>query len=257
MDVNNFYKEVFEETLGLDVLGLESTYQQLVKLVETKTLITFSNYIPALYKFRLDISEPKNVVRDDLGTYGVEFYLEDPVLEKFHLPILGIEKVEYTGDGAVDPYDPNSTNYYSSVITSRNNLTLDAVLMGSEYTYNRTLTDFAMPWKKYHEYRGGNILYLKNYAYESGVEVTVKTQYPNLTSIPEEYREIFIKLAVYDIRIYLWNWLRYMENIVTPAGNLDLKFDWSGAESEREDYLKDLRSKSFYDRVGPRFFQIV
>ena len=43
MDVNNFYKEVFEDTLGLDVLGLESTYQNLVKLVETKTLITFSN----------------------------------------------------------------------------------------------------------------------------------------------------------------------------------------------------------------------
>ena len=58
MDVNNFYKEVFEETLGLDVLGLESTYHQLVKLVETKTLVTFSNYIPALYKFRLDISDP-------------------------------------------------------------------------------------------------------------------------------------------------------------------------------------------------------
>ena len=257
MDVNNFYKEVFEDTLGLDVLGLESTYQNLVKLVETKTLITFSNYIPALYKMRLDISDPKNVVRDDLGTYGVEFYLNDPVLEKFHLPILGVEKVEYTGDGSVDPYDPNSTAYYSSVIASRNNLTLDTVLIGSEYTYNRTLTDFSMPWKKYYEYRGGNILYLKNYAYESGVEVTVKTQYPNITSIPEEYREIFIKLAVYDIRIYLWNWLRYMENIVTPAGNLDLKFDWSSAESEREDYIRELRSKSFYDRIGARFLQIV
>ena len=54
MDVNNFYKEVFERTLGLDVLGLENTYQELVRLVESKTLITFSQYIPALYKFKLD-----------------------------------------------------------------------------------------------------------------------------------------------------------------------------------------------------------
>ena len=75
MDVNNFYKEVFERTLGLDVLGLENTYQELVRLVESKTLITFSQYIPALYKFKLDISNPMNVVPDEVGTYGVEFYM--------------------------------------------------------------------------------------------------------------------------------------------------------------------------------------
>ena len=37
MDVQVFYKELFEQTLGLDVLGIESQFPDLVKLVESKT----------------------------------------------------------------------------------------------------------------------------------------------------------------------------------------------------------------------------
>ena len=43
MDVQNFYKELFVDTLGLDVLGLEKQFPALVKLVETKSIVTFSN----------------------------------------------------------------------------------------------------------------------------------------------------------------------------------------------------------------------
>jgi hypothetical protein len=257
MDVQNFYKELFVDTLGLDVLGLEKQFPALVKLVETKTIVTFSNYIPALYMMYLDLTDESNIIRNDHGTLGTEYYLSDPVLEKFHLPILGVEKIDYNNVGQVDPYDPNSTAYYSSIIASRNNITLESVLMGSEYTYNRTLTDFAFPWKRYHEYRGGNVLYLRNYAFGGTAEITVKTRFPNLVSIPEEYREIFITLAKYDVRIFLWNWLKYLTDIVTPSGNLDLRFDWSDAERDREDYLKELRTKTLPDRVFSRYFTIV
>jgi hypothetical protein len=44
---------------------------------------------------------------------------------------------------------------------------------------------------------------------------------------------------------------------VTPAGNLDLKIDdWDGASREREDYLKELRTRAFSDRVNVRYFKI-
>ena len=257
MDVQNFYKELFVDTLGLDVLGLEKQFPALVKLVETKSIVTFSNYIPALYRMYLDLTDKTNIIRNDQHTLGVEYYLSDPVLEKFNLPILGIEKIDYNNVGQVDPYDPNSTAYYSSIIASRNNITLESVLMGSEYTYNRPLTDFAFPWKRYHEYRGGNVLYLRNYAFGGTAEITIKTRFPNLVSIPEEYREIFIALAKFDVRIYLWNWLKYMTDIVTPSGNLDLRFDWSDQEREREDYIKELRTKTLPDRVFSRYFTIV
>lgn len=258
MDVNNFYKEVFEQTLGLDVLGLEAEYQTLVKLIESKTIVTFSNYIPALYLTYLDLSDRSNVIRDDHNTLGVEFYLEDPVLNKFNLPILGIEKIDYNNTGeSTDPYNPDSSAYYSSVIASRNNLTLDGLLMGSEYSYNLTLTASAYPWNRYFELRGPHTLFLRNYAFGGTAEITVKTRYPNLVSIPEEYREILVKLACLDIKVYLWNSLRYLENIVTPTGNLSLQFDWSSAESDREDFLKDLRNRSFADRVSTKYFMII
>lgn len=257
MDVRQFYQELFEYTLGLDVLGLESQFPDLVKLVNKKTLLTFGTMVPIKYLHYLDLTDESRIVRKDHHTYGVEYYIQDDVLEKFHLPILGVEKIEYNNAGNVDPYDPNSTAYYSSVIASRQNLTLESVLFGSEYTYNRVLTDSAMPFKRYHELRGQNILYLRNYAIQGTVEVVIKTRWPNLVSIPEEYHEAFMKLAQLDVKIFLWGQLRYLPTIPTPVGTLELRVDWENAETERLDYLKELKRMSFPDRVGPQYFQLL
>lgn len=257
MNVGRFFKELFEETLGLDVLGLENQFPQLVRLVEEKTILTFSNYLDIKYLMYLDLEDEKNIIRKDHHTLGVEYYLHDPILDKYHLPILGIDKIEYNSVGNVDPYDANSTAYYSSIIASRNNLSLEQLLMGSEYTYNRTLTDFALPWKRYFEYRGNNVLYLRNYAVGGEVEITARTAYPNLASIPEEYRQEMLTLAKYDIEIKLWNELKYLESVVTPSGNIDLRIsNWENAEQEREEYLRDLRSRTFSDRAVSGYFTI-
>lgn len=257
MNVNQFYTELFESTLGLDVIGLDSCFREFVKIIDSKTLITFGNLIPIRYLHYLDLTDTSKIIKKEQHTLGVEYYLDDPVLDKYKLPILGVEKIEYNNVGDVDPYDPDSTAYYNSVITSRQNLTLESVLFGSEYTYNRTLTDSAMPFKRYHELRGPRVLYLKNYAIQGTVEVTLKTRWPNVVSIPEEYRADFIKLAKLDIEIAAWNSLRYLEDIVTSSGNLSLRFNWEGAEQEREDFLKELRNRSFPDRTGPMYFQIL
>lgn len=257
MDVRQFYQELFEYTLGLDVLGLENQFPELVKLIDKKTLLTFGNMVPIKYLHYLDLTDESRIVRKDHHTYGVEYYIQDDVLEKYHLPILGVEKIEYNNVGNVDPYDPNSTAYYSSVIASRQNLTLESVLFGSEYTYNRTLTDSAMPFKRYHELRGQNVLYLRNYAIQGTVEVVIKTRWPNIVSIPEEFHEAFMKLAQLDVKIFLWSQLRYLPTIPTPVGTLELRVDWENAENERQDYLKELKRMSFPDRVGPQYFQIL
>lgn len=258
MNVNNFYRELFEYTLGLDVLGLEKQFPQLIKLINRKTILAFSNAIPVIYHYYLDLTNEANIVKKEQHTLGVEYYLSDPVLDKFQMPILSVDSIEYNNIGAVDPYDPDSTAYYNSVITSRQNLTLESVLFGSEYTYNRTLTDSAMPFKRYHELRGSRVLYLKNYAIQGTVEVTMHIAWPNLVSIPEEYHEAFMGLAKLDVKQACWNQLKYLEDVVTPVGNLNLKInDWEGAEKERDEYLQSLRTKSFPDRVGASFFHIL
>lgn len=254
MQVSRLYKELFEYTLGLDVIGLESMIPACVKIIEEKTLQTFSTLIAPSYKIYLDLEDETNIIRKDHATLGVEYRLDDPVLQKFRLPIMSVDQIDYNNNGVVDPYDPNSSQYYSSVIASRNNLSIESLMMGSEYTYNRTLTDFAMPWKRYYEYRGNNVLYLRNYAFGGRVEITVRTRWPNVASIPEELRSDFILLAKYDVEINLWTNLRYLESVVTPAGNLDLKFNWDNAEQEREDFIKELRTRAFPDRVQTRYF---
>lgn len=258
MDVCAMYKEIFIDTMGLDVLGMESKFQTLVRLIETKTLTAFSQCIPALYITYLNLDDSSLVIRNDHATVGTEYVLEDPVLDKFRLPILGVEKIDYNNVGdSVDPYDPNSTAYYESVANSRNGLTLEGVLMGPEYTYNTTLTNFALPWNRYFELRGPHTLYMRNYAAGGIAEVTLKTRYPNVASIPEEFRETFIELAIYDCQIFLWNSLKYLLQVVTPSGSLDLGFDWSNAAAERKEFLKDLRSRSLPDRVGASYFRIL
>lgn len=257
MNTNQFYRELFEQNLGLDSLGLEDRCSELVKIVDSTTLLAFGNLIPIKYLHYLDLTDTSKIVKKEQHTLGVEYYIDDPVLDKFHLPILGIEKIEYNNVGDVDPYDPDSTAYYNSVITSRQNLTLESVLFGSEYSFNRVLTDAAMPFKRHHELRGQRVLYLKNYAIQGTVEVTLKTRWPNVVSIPEEYHEDFLHLATLDCKIKLWNDLAYLANIVTSEGNLELNFDWSNAEQERSDFLRELRTRSFPDRTGPMYFQIL
>ena len=129
--------------------------------------------------------------------------------------------------------------------------------MGSEYTYSRTLIDTAIPHKRYKEFRGNRILYLENWGYQGCVEIKLKTTWPNIVSIPEEYQETLLTLAKLDIQVKLWNELKYLEDIPTPNGNLQLRFDWSGAERERDDFLKELRQKSLPDRTGPVYFHIL
>ena len=257
MNTNQFYRELFEQNLGLDSLGLEDRCSELVKIVDSTTLLAFGNLIPIKYLHYLDLTDTSKIVKKEQHTLGVEYYIDDPVLDKFHLPILGIEKIEYNNVGDVDPYDPDSTAYYNSVITSRQNLTLESVLFGSEYSYNRVLTDAAMPFKRHHELRGQRVLYLKNYAIQGTVEVTLKTRWPNVVSIPEEYHEDFLHLATLDCKIKLWNDLVYLTSVVSPEGNLELNFDWSNAEQERSDFLRELRTRSFPDRTGPMYFQIL
>lgn len=257
MNVCNFYQGLFEDTLGLDVYGLENRYTDLVRLIDRKTLKTFGNLIPAFYLTYLDLGDPAHIVKKDFQTSGVEYYIDDPVLKKFRLPILGVDHVEYANCGNVDAYDPEAAAFYNTVFATRNNVTLEGVLMGSESTTSRTLIDTAIPYKRYNEFRGGHILYLKNWGDSGFVEIKIKTKWPNIVSIPEEYEEIFTTIAKYDVEIKLWNSLKYLEDVPTPNGNLQLRFDWSGAEREREDYLKELRLKTIPDRVGPVYFHIL
>jgi len=257
MDVSLFYRDLFEFTLSLDTMGLDNRFRDLVKLVDQKTLLAFGNEVPAFYLTYLDLGDPRYMVRKDHYVLGTEYYIADPVLDKFNLPILGVDRVEYSSTEKVDPFGMDEATYYNTILANRGSMTLEGVLFGSEYAYNRSIVDTALPYKRKQEYRGGKILYLENWGHDNIVEVKIKTRWPNVVSIPEEYREAFTSLAKLDMKIKLWNELKYIEDVVTPKGNLQLRVDWSSAEQEREEYLRTLKSKSMPDRCGASYFHIL
>ena len=256
MDICNFYTELFEDTLGLDVLGLENRYKELVDLINRKTLVVFSQLIPCRYYTYVNLDSKNELIHEDINRVGREYYLADPVIDKFHLQINAIEKCNLASG---TQFDPERDNYYSSVITSRQNISLDSILGGAESTYGRNLADFAIPFKKYFEYRGNRVLYLENWPYNGLIECLCQTNWPNIASIPEEHHVNFVQLAIYDVKIKLWNELKYLEDITLPVGgNLNLKInDWEGAQNERNDFIRELKTKSLPDRVGTGWFHVV
>ena len=250
MDVNAFFHTLFEQRLGLHAIGLEARYTELVKIIDRVTIPVFSDYIPAYYRTYLDLRDPHNLVKKEHATLGSTYYIDDPVLDMFNLQILGLEHMEPANYGNVDPYDPNSSAYYSAVIAQRNNIDLESVLMGSEYTYNRTLIDSSIPFKRYQSLVGPRTIYLRNWPLITAVEIILKVRWPNIASIPEEYREILLDLAMYDIEVYLWHELKYIEDIPIPQGTMSLRFNWENADELRKDYLKELRRSSAPDRFA-------
>lgn len=250
MDVNNFYKSVFEDTLGLDVLGLEYTYRDLVELINRNTLYVFSDHIPCYYTTVIEPDDSRYVVGRERSHYGRECYIPDATMKKFNLPILELADVNWA--------DTARSGYYGELVAAYQFSDVQSILMGSEQTYMTTMLDSAIPFKPYYNYRGGDVVYLRNIPQNTPVELVIRTKFPNLVSIPDNYREVFKTLALFDIKIKLWNELKYLEEIVTPAGNLNLKInDWESAERDREAWIREFKAKSAPDRYGATYFTIL
>lgn len=250
MDTNRLYQDTFEDKLGLDVLGLESRFKSLVELINRTTLPTFSEYIPCYYTRILDPSDERYVVSRDRSHYGTEYYLRDEVMERFNLPVLDFHDCNFS--------DLSRSGLYGEIIARNNARDVYSVLMGSVMTTANTLIDSAIPFKPVYTYRSGNTFYLRNIPNTGPVEIVIRTVFPNIVSIPDEYFSSFQQLAIYDIKIKLWSELKYIEDVVTPQGNLQLKInDWESADKDREDWLERFRGKSFPDRNGHIYFTVL
>jgi len=258
MDVNQFFRELFEYDLGLDAMGLENQYRELVRMIDTKTLTTWSNYVPARLTTYIDMRSNRNLVRKDFREASAEYYIDEPLLDQFDLQILGLGRLEPVGTGSVDPYDPESSAYYSSVIASRQVLTLENVLMSSEATRSRSLINTAYPWQIEKTLVGPRTVRFKNITDTTGYTLELMVPWPNVVSLPTEYKESFKTLCKLDIKTWLWTQLKFVQDVVTPNGNLDLRIsDWESAERDRDEYLRNLKNQSLGDRVGSSFFYIL
>ena len=81
---------------------------------------------------------------------------------------------------------------------------------------------------------GPRTVRFKNVTDTTGYTLELFTRWPNLTSVPSEYKESLKTLCKLDIKTYLWQQIKFLENITLPTGNIDLRVaDWESAERDR------------------------
>lgn len=67
---------------------------------------------------------------------------------------------------------------------------------------------------------------------------------PNLATISPTKMEEFEKLAIIDIKIFLYEGLKYFDGLETVYSNIDLKIsEWSNADSERESLIEKYKDQ--------------
>lgn len=76
------------------------------------------------------------------------------------------------------------------------------------------------------------------------------THNTSLTSIRPSQVPTFTKLALLDVKSFLYNNLKYFDQIETSFGSINLRIDeWSNADSEREDLLSQWNDKYLSNRT--------
>lgn len=209
------------------------------KVVQDDTMVTFSRYFPN--KFRLIISED-TVDKKKEGNV-VWYYIKDEILQGNKL--LGVKDIDWTDTSANNNSMTNGSigTYYYPVGMACPAATFNDIIGLQMYAdfaslYNRgILIDFEYP----------NRFCLKglantNYDLSSFV-VLLLVQHSSLSTISPTMMNIFEQLAMADIAGFLYNNLKYYDNLETVYVNIDLKLselqDWANKRDNIEDELKN------------------
>lgn len=230
------------ENLGmdpvLDSLPEEFNIDKWAHIIKTHSLVTFSRYFP--HKFNMVINDTTVNKRKEAGVYW--YYIKDEVLAGAKL--LGVKDIDWmdlsTNNTALGARSLGGGYYYPDFGCPE--ATMEAVL-GLQFAanmnslYNRGI---------YIEFRDPNRFALKgiantNYNLNSFV-VVLLVEHSSLITISPTKMEVFEKLAQSDVAKFLYNNLRYWDNLPTIFGNIDFKLSELQEEAnKREDAIQELK----------------
>lgn len=189
--------QYIELNLGASLQVLELDAYEIMDVVRTQTIPTFSSYYPNYEYLTIHVAEDK--VPNRFNT----FYL------KTDREILGVSKVlaeNYMGNSGLP------LAYYDSDPINRQ-MTADIASM-----YLQPIT---------HEFESPNIVSVFPKTQLLGdFTVQIKTVHPeHLATIPLGYRNEFLECALYDVRIALYPIRQRFSTINTTFGNIELFMD--------------------------------
>lgn len=227
MDINNFMQYNIIEPLGLQAKRLERYYPSIENLLKNKTLRTFSQFIPYIYTFNLNL-------RDQTGEKtprgGFLYYITDPYLVENKIEIISLEMVQGTNTFTDWNQQPATFNIedmiiYGAITNIRSQINLSS---------------------KSFEFKPPNRVRLYGFNGYEQVELRAKIPYQSFAMVPESVSNSLEELAQLDVKIYLWGELAPYDNLETADGAIDLKISsWENAAEERKELLKDWMNKAF------------
>nr|DAL03192.1 MAG TPA: hypothetical protein [Caudoviricetes sp.] len=213
--------------LGIYVVPLpfENSEKALNDVITTKTLPVFSQFVPRRWEEDLSINDLKQIDSTvDVSTYELPKHL-------FFTPIISIMRCE--------PINTmfNGAYYSGTPILSGTTDLFEDMLLGSA-TYD-VMSAIAPPFS-YDFIRPNKLRIYNMTCYLDKIRLIIGYQHAdNLSTIPVDAEQSFYDLALLDMKIFLYNNLKYYDEINTAYGNIKLRIeDWSNAESQREDLLQ-------------------
>ena len=231
--------DIVEMDLGTDAYNLPDKWSKDVwadKVIDLKTLYTFSRYFPNKVTIQLDTRQMKLDPVDD-------YYIIDESIISPDIQILGIKDIPWSDPNALG----NGTVYMNGIGPYG---ILDSYPSGldyEDYIDIQTMADNSSLMSRgiYPEFKYPNKIKLTSALSVSGpnmgidvfkIDILVK-HHKNLTTISPTKMEIFERLATADVAKYLYNKLKYYDGIETVFANVDMHMQELQEEAQKRDEI--------------------
>lgn len=221
-----------ERRLGISQLNLPDYLQkdQWMKVIEEESIVVFSRYFPDEKIYRISPS------RDRIDNEG--YYIIDEDRLGKDIKILGVRDIDWESFS-------KTYNYYASGAYNYNtfgdSFTLDVVgtaQMSADHNslfQNGIFVDFKFP-NRVKIVTVANIQVLK----ALDIPIILYTVHPsNLTTISPTQMRIFEDLCCSDIALWLYNELKYYDQLETVYSNIELKLDFLSNIADRREEIID------------------
>lgn len=213
--------------LGIYVVPLpfNNSEKALNDVILLKTLPVFSQFVPRRWEEVVSINDMRIVDENvDVATYELPQHL-------LHTPIISIM------DCAPMNSMFNGAYYSGTPILSATQDLFEDMMLGNA-TYD--LMSAIAPSFTYDFIRPNRLRVYNMTCYLDKLRLVIGYQHSeNLQTIPVDAEQSFYDLALLDVKVFLYNNLKFYDEINTAYGNIKLRIDeWSQAESQREDLIK-------------------
>lgn len=211
------------------------------EVIKEDSLVTFSRYFPN--KFRLIVND--DTVDKKIEGNRVWYYVKDEILCGNKL--LGVRDIDWTDTSANNNSMTNGSigTYYYPVGMACPEATFNDILglqMYADFSslYNRgILIEFEYPNRF-------SLKGLANTNYDlSSFVVDLLIEHSSLSTISPTMMEVFERLATCDVATFLYNELRYYDNLETIYMNIDLKLDVLQDYSQKRDQVVEELHNSY------------